>query len=197
MNIMDDLLVFSDHLAKEVIRTNGKVYRDGVFAAMEILPLLHRLLSLSGAAVNITERESIVLQACRLASILYLAEIRRLFGVMGIVSEFQTEKLRNILESSADDWNDFGLLKMWCLAMGAMESSGSLRNWYIIVLVKEGEKLGIRGWDEIERQLRGVLWYEHVHTPIFRGLYDGSGNCFRRDNHLLGGSRFGGYRPIL
>jgi hypothetical protein len=196
MNIMDDQRAFSVHLKSEVKRTGGKVYSNGIFAATEILPLLHRLLSLSVATVNTDKQGSDMLQACRLGCILYLAEIRCLFGIMGIISTLQTKKLRNFLEASANDWKEFELLKVWCLAMGAMESFGSLRAWYIAELGKASGKLSISSWDDMERQLRGVLWYDQVHTPMFRGLFDGSGANRRLDHHILGGSRFGGYRPI-
>jgi hypothetical protein len=42
--------------------------------------------------------------------------------------------------------------------------------------------------------LRGLLWFEDVRTPMFREVYREFEGQPAPANHMLGGSRFGGYR---
>ena len=76
--------------------------------------------------------------------------------------------------------------------MGAMESWGSERAWFWGEMEKE--RLG--SWEEVERGLKGLLWYEDVHTPMFMEVYRGSEGLPLLANHVLGGSRSGGHRPF-
>lgn len=117
-----------------------------------------------------------MVQACRLACILYFAEIRRSFGIMGVVSTLQIRKLKAFLDMSSETWGGLGLLRMWCLTLGAIESTGPLRVWYIEELKRAIEKLGVEFWDEAEEQLREVLWFEDVHSPMFHDSQSGEGS---------------------
>lgn len=186
-SIIRDLLTFTTHLTQQVRLTNGATYSDGYFAASHHMPLIHRLSGPLSAAGDP------VLEAVRLSCIMYTAEIRRLFGIMGIFCDTHVAKLRTGLSNDPSDWGQLQSLRTWCLAMGAMESRGSDREWFRGELEKER-----RGtWVEMEEQLQGILWYEDVHTPLFREVHSGSdGAIVRSSSHMLGGSRFGGYRPV-
>jgi hypothetical protein len=171
LSIITNLQHFNIYLKSRSFLTNGSVFRDGSFAASFILPLQYRLLSLSVPARDVKDKSSAMVQACRLACILYFAEIRRLFGIMHVVSTLQTRKLRAFLERSGETWEDLGLLRAWCLALGAIESTGPLRVWYMDELKRAINGLGIESWDKAEMQLKEVLWFEDVHSPMFHDLH--------------------------
>jgi len=195
LQILQDLLTFSTHLAQQAPLTNGRahgLYSDGYFAASHLLPIQHRLSSLASEVVDTENQNGDILQAVRVSCILYTAEIRRLFGIMGVFSDLHISKLRSHIENSSFDWRELNILRTWCLAMGAMESRGSERAWFL----EELEKERVGSWDEVEGELRGLLWYEDVHTPMFREVYRGFEGPPPPTNHVLGGSRFGGYRPF-
>jgi hypothetical protein len=152
--------------------TRGAIFRDGIFAGSYILPLQNRLVSLSAPATEVSDSISAKMHAIRLACILFLAEIRRALGIMGVVSTLQVRKLRCFLEMSGP-WEDLSVLRMWCLAMGGMESlPGPLKEWFARELESERTRLGM-GWKNVENILREVLWYDDVHHEMFLDLVDG------------------------
>jgi hypothetical protein len=54
------------------------------------------------------------------------------------------------------------------LAMGGMEStSKERRTWYIQEMKKSGQSLGLGTWEEVEKELKEVLWFDEAHTPLF------------------------------
>ena len=194
MNIMSDIRSFIYHLKAEVLRTRGEIYSDNAVAASNILPLQHRLLCLVTAAVDEGERKVDIL---RLGCILFLAEVRRLFGIMGVRSSLHTRKLRQLLEQNEDSWETTALLKAWVLAMGAMESFKDEREWFVAKLRVLKLELGFDTWEDLQRSLQDILWYDDVHNTLMRELRSGVGVDDKYTNHVLGGSRFGGYRPLV
>lgn len=57
--------------------------------------------------------------------------------------------------------------------MGGMESESELRGWYAEEVQKEGAKMGWSTWEQLEIQLKGMLWFTEVHSPSFWGLCKG------------------------
>lgn len=148
-----------------------KVFR---FGTGYLFPLIHRVLSLAGDAIVAPPDDLNVLQACRLGSTLYLAEIRRLFGINGVITTLQTKKLKHYVQASTGNWDNLGLMKLWCLAMGGMEAEEEeLRNWYSEQIRKEGSLMGWNTVDDIQRQMEGMLWFPEVHSPALGRLYQG------------------------
>ncbi|CZR53949.1 uncharacterized protein PAC_03832 [Phialocephala subalpina] len=168
-----DLLRFNNHLTHEVKRTNRRILSNGEFGTGYVFPLLHRILSLAGDAIIAPPDDLHILQGCRLACALYLAEIRRLFGINGVISTLQTQKLQHYLKSSIGNWDDLGLLRIWCLAMGGMESEGKLREWYAEEVQKDGVKMGWNTLGQLEAQMKGMLWFTEAHSPAFWELCKG------------------------
>ncbi|TAQ91467.1 hypothetical protein B7494_g162 [Chlorociboria aeruginascens] len=181
MQIMKDIRSFTLYTTREVRQNNGQIYHDGEFGPDHILPLIHRLLSL---ASDIHDEYHSPLQAVRLACILYLHEIRRLFGILAVVPDLHTTKLKALLEDETLDWTRLNLLKAWCIAMGAMESRGPKRQWFIQRLHMSMEELDIGTEEELETKLEQVLWYKDVHTLMFRELY-GRVELPRVENNLM------------
>jgi hypothetical protein len=78
--------------------------------------------------------------------------------------------------------------------MGGMESIGQERIWYLRQLTLLKDDLGLNTWEDVEEELKEVLWYEDVHNIMFRELSAGQEQFKPKDRG--GGSRFGGHRPI-
>jgi hypothetical protein len=52
--------------------------------------------------------------------------------------------------------------------MGGMEStSKEQRTWYIQEMKKSGQTLGLRTWEDVEKELKEVLWFDEAHSPLF------------------------------
>lgn len=113
------------------------------------------------------------MQACRIGCALYLAGVRRLFGINGVISTLQTQKLQHYLRSNVANWEDLGLLKVWCLAMGGMEAEGELKDWYAREVQQEGSLMGWKTVEQLETQMKGMLWLPEVHTPALMELCKG------------------------
>jgi hypothetical protein len=193
MNIIDDIRSYCHTLSKLVAKTNSEIYKDGSNAAFSILPLLHRLLSLK---TDSTEDQCQKMNMVRLGCILYFAEIRRLFGIMGIIHTHTTQKLRLLSEKQTGDWGSLEILKAWALAMAAIECGGAERKWFFEQLEISRNRLGISDWLEMERQFEEILWYGDVHSTLFGEVISGVGEVIRGYGELSG-SRFGGYRPLV
>lgn len=110
----------------------NQIHIPSRFGTGYVFPLLHRTLSLAGDAIVAPPDDLHVLQACRLSCALYLAEIRRLFGINGVISTLQTQKLRHYLQSTIGNWENLGLMKIWCLAMGGSTSKQPLVSFHLV-----------------------------------------------------------------
>jgi hypothetical protein len=162
INIMDELSRLAAFLKVETIRTHGRIYQEAQFAASHVNPILHRLLSLSLSTttetasnttthhneIDISDSPAVLQEATRLAAILYLAEIRRNFGILPVVSTIQLSKLQSLLsrssshfslhhppnmthQASTSPWTPFPALHLWVIAMGVVESRGAQqRAWF-------------------------------------------------------------------
>lgn len=190
---MNDLRCFMAYLKTEVLLTKGMIFRNGEVAASNLLPLQHRLLSLISPNENELQRKVNIL---RLGCTLFMAEIRRLFGIMGILSGIHTEKLRRYMEEQMRGWGSLEILRAWVLAMGAMESRGDDRIWFFGELVKSKAELNVSSWDSLKEGFRQILWYDDVNDQVFLEVCAGVEPVVA-ESHVLGGSRFGGYRPLL
>jgi hypothetical protein len=193
INIMNDIRSFTTYLQLEVRRSQGGAYSRGELAASNILPIQHRLLNLIVPDDDSSAQQKV--EIMRIGCTLFIAEVRRLFGIMGVLSSIQTAKLRGLLEAQSRGWERMKLLRAWALTMGAMESRGEDRAWFFDELKKEKVGLGIGEWEGLQDGFREILWYEDVHDQMFLELCNGV-EPVAIEGHLLGGSRFGGYRPL-
>lgn len=131
-----------------------------------MFPSIHKGLSLPRYNEDVDEKDGAILQACRLACALFLTEMKRMFGINAVNSGLQTQKLRTYLEGSKDHWGDFQPLRLWFLAMGGVESLGTLQDWYEHGLREEGANMGLYTWKEVENEVKAILWFDECHTLV-------------------------------
>ncbi|KAG4444285.1 hypothetical protein IFR05_000260 [Cadophora sp. M221] len=178
LNLMSHLQRFNYHIQYEAQHPERKIFNDGDFATAYLFPLIHRFLSMSGNAIVADEQDMHILQAVRIACLLYTAEIRRLFGINGVAAKLHTQKLKFYLERSTNDWGELAMLRLWCLAMGGMESEGADRAWFATEVAREGATLGYPMWHDLETQMEEMIWFTDAHRPKFWSLYHGFDDSF-------------------
>jgi hypothetical protein len=153
----------------------------GHFNLLWITPLLHRLLSLSrisedGEDVDVL---SVMQEASRLGIILFLAEIRRKCGDLGVPTEVQSRKLRAVL--SMPGWSRWALFEpmiLWILFFGALESEREDSGWFCNSMVLAARNLGIKEWKGVVGVVAGFLWIGDIfegRIKELRGSFDFDG----------------------
>ncbi|KAF2664018.1 hypothetical protein BT63DRAFT_429553 [Microthyrium microscopicum] len=101
-------------------------------------------------------------EACRVASLIYLAPIWRKFGVFPVRSIVLVSKLRSLLSSHRVDWTGLESLHLWVLYMGYVESSGEDREWFVSELDAWSVRYGLESWDLVQQCVRTILWIDNV-----------------------------------
>jgi hypothetical protein len=164
-------LTHSLYTASEIALKGAKYRSNSAFQGVWVSAMLYRLLMLRPLKES-DKREDKIEEACRLATLIYLAPIRRLLGEwFPIRTETLVRKLREVM-LPVGDWVELWPLRLWCLYMGAIETreTDSLE-WFIRQLADNSWEIGIRDWNGIQQCIMQILWTENV----FKGL----------DEHLL------------
>lgn len=168
LDIFDDTARFGIHLASEEARTSGHVYTDVVFAGNLIIGLVHRLLS-ARQAINIERPETLFQECTRLALLLFLAEIRRRFGLHPIDSRVHVQKLQNVLANYTADWTALDPLRLWVVSMGVLEAVGDPDlGWLVGEWARRAFSGEVTSAGQAEGLFRGVMWIDTVHGVMFR-----------------------------
>lgn len=156
------------HLSFEEARTSGHIYTDCVFAGNLIIGLVHRLLS-AQSVIDIERPETTFREATRLALLLFLAEIRRRFGLHPVDSRLHVQKLQSVLANDTVDWTAMGPLRLWVVSMGVLEA---LTDPELGLLVGEWARKAFSGGvttiGQAESLLRGVMWVDNLHGAMFQ-----------------------------
>jgi hypothetical protein len=109
--------------------------------------------------------EQSVLQACRLASLLFSSMvIFPLPATQGVLVRLAM-MLRQVLEQSTMlcVWEMHHHLLVWMLTLGAIGASFTPdRAWYVDQLTREVAMLGIQSWSTLESMCLRFLWW----TPV-------------------------------
>ncbi|KAK0127605.1 hypothetical protein ONS96_007131 [Cadophora gregata f. sp. sojae] len=172
LNLMNQLQNVNYHLQQEAQNPDRKIFDDGDFATAYLFPLIHQCLSLSGNILA-DEHDANILQSVRISCLLYTAEVRRRFGIDSVVARLPIHNLRFYLQNSTHDWGDLGMLRLWCLAIGGMESEGADRAWFAAEVAREGAELGYPMWHDLETKMEEMIWFTDAHRPKFWSLYHG------------------------
>lgn len=168
LDIFDDTARFGIHLGTEEARTAGHIYTDVVFAGNLIIGLVHRLLS-ARSAIDIERPETVFSEATRLALLLFLAEIRRRFGLHPVDSRVHVEKLQNVLETEAVDWTPLGSLRLWVVGMAVLEAPGRMEAERLVgEWARRAFIGGVTTAGQAERLFQDVMWIDTVHGVMFR-----------------------------
>lgn len=164
VNAMKHLYRFNQLLIDESLI--GDVWSDGVFAEMNLMPVLHKLLS-----IRLETEEDPVLtkqETYRVGAINYLAIIRDKFAV-NLSALAPLRKLKSalsFLERAIADYDRPVLL--WLLVIGGIQSirkgerrqDRQVHEWFVITLADIIAFMRCTSWDHIMHHVQGVIWIE-------------------------------------
>ncbi|KAH7379864.1 hypothetical protein BKA64DRAFT_686501 [Cadophora sp. MPI-SDFR-AT-0126] len=166
-HLMDDLHNFTSLLKAETNWSSGRVWVENLASGFWINHIVQQSLHLQ-TIINPDDLKSIMREASRLGVLLYLAEIRRDFGVYPVVTHIHISKLRSLLEDSEDvPWHEFKPLKLWVLVMALLEAKSSEdKDWFADQIRGLTEELNLKSGEELEELLEGMFWYPQIHSKL-------------------------------
>jgi hypothetical protein len=144
------------------------IWVDGVFSWRYIVPVLHKLLL---TRYEQLDPRSAVLRA---GAILYIAAIRRRFGVR-FLTHVQTRKLRLSLTALLEDaeYNGYdAAILLWVLVLGSTLSSlKEDHDWFVSQTALYIFTIGCWSWVEVlGNYVQKVLWINDILVPELESL---------------------------
>ena len=167
LSVLEDIAKFSSYISNAALQSSGSIYKNFEFSFQNLIPLLHRLLDLSVARIDMDHVGNMMQEAVRLGCLLYMAGIKRIFGFISRTPKTISHKIYVVLQRGVEDWAGFEILYLWCLAMGAMESFGEDKRWFLSTLKNELNAHGRATLEEGLDVLRSFIWFEEAHTPLY------------------------------
>lgn len=165
-----DLSAFTTLLNQELVRTSGYILKDAFISEFWLYPLVHRLLSLN-APIDPEDTGSVLQEACRLAGLLCLAEVRRQWCIFPVITMRHVRKLKTLLQIHDIEWRDLQQLKVWVLAVAAMEADpGEEREWLLDKLTETLWSQGLRQNCAVEDILGGTAYVAEFHEGLLVAL---------------------------
>jgi hypothetical protein len=150
------------------------IWQDAMFPAMNIMPLIYRLLILphTDPSEEGLASTQVIKEACRLAALLYLGEIRRCFGIAQSPSLLYVRKLYVLLvQSQPLDWDPCNVVYLWVLLMGGIcarvsSDRAEERTWFVQMVVQAMQKWNLHSFEEVVMVSAKFLWLTDVFEKI-------------------------------
>lgn len=145
------------------------------FVIFRMYPIVHRLLSL-GLVVSPNDKWSIVQEASRLGILLFLGEIRRQCGALGVSTKLYVTKLKFLMENlgTTVDWTSANLLLLWIMFFGLLESwELPEQDWYVESIHAVMVRTTLRSWDAVVERVKSFLWVDEIYDErieLFRDI---------------------------
>lgn len=154
---------FSIHTENEELRTASEIYEDAGFTGTFINIFLFHLLRARPVSDDI-ESNATIREAVRLGLLLFLACLKRRFGLYPVTFKVHIEKLVAVLSQGLNEWQELRALKMWIIAMGLLEAMdqthvGPLEKEWAKTLTEEG----IADQCQAETIVKEIMWIESIH----------------------------------
>ena len=135
------------------------VWKDGVFEWNHVVPALHKLLLARHEDLDAGST------AIRSGSVLYIAAIRRRFGIR-FLTHVQIRILRVTLSTLFENVNTSPYedsVMLWMLVLGGTLSSlKDDHDWFVSHTTRHVFTLGCTSWEEVKSTLKKVIWLDHV-----------------------------------
>lgn len=138
------------------------VWRDDLFLGIYVNPVLHLLLMPKNLECN-GSRSGSIAEMCRLAALLFFADIRVRFLPFHTTGPHFEERLRTLLLQDID-WTSFEELHLWVLTTLLINSSmpqihrQALLNQLVSLMVS----LNLASWDVTMEVLRDFPWLDDI-----------------------------------
>jgi hypothetical protein len=163
LQVFDEMARFSIHTAEEERRTASAIYENPDFTGTFVNIFLWHLLRAQSVS-DVLDSNTTFREAVRLGLLLFLACVKRRFGLYPVTFTIHVEKLVAVLSLDQMVWQGFQHLKIWIIAMGLLEAIdkshvGSLASEWVKTLKEEG----IEDQSEAEVIVKEILWIESIH----------------------------------
>lgn len=145
------------------------------FVIFRVYPTLHRLLSI-GLDPHPGDQWSIVQEASRLGIVLFIGEIRRQCGALGVSTRLHVTKLKVFMEGlgSTIDWTSANALLLWIMFFGLLESwKLPEQDWYVDSMHAVMARTTLQSWDVVVEKVKSFLWFDDIYdekVEQFRGI---------------------------
>jgi len=143
----------------------GQIWLDGLFAWSYVVPLLHRILS--------TKYDHPGQVAYRTGALLYIAAIRRRFGVK-FLTHVQIRNLKDSMTVILQDIEVVGYdpsVLLWLLILGStLSKMKEEHEWFVSKTAQLIFTMGYWSWEEAISYVRGVLWIDSLLQPELEAL---------------------------
>lgn len=130
----------------------------------QFLPAAHDILSLS--RMDPTDHDllptQVLREAIRLALNVYLALVRRFFGIAFDCVSICRTRLLQFLEQYAIDWSGFQSLHMWTFVILGIADVAACPAWTIAQISHAMETLELRNWPDAINHLREICWCDEL-----------------------------------
>lgn len=157
-----DILHVQDAMRGEMSRRH--LWKDTVFAGFYISPILGDLLAMRLDAYR--SSSTVLLEAFRLAAVLYVSDLRSKFGIDTLsAGPLYATKLQTILSSSsAHDWEAQSDLLIWILAIAFTSPSlfAEQRTWFTGMFSNALMAGGISEFGGLKVLLARIVWDEEI-----------------------------------
>jgi len=160
VSAINDLLVLNQFILSELAVRD--LWDDGVFAGLHVVPLVSKLLSIRYETVRHNPAFSRQ-ESCKIGAILYLAGIRRRFGV-NLATGIYIPKLKDaIVGQECSNLEEINPILLWILLIGGVQSLiHAEHKWFISTTADLVVRWQFSTWEELMDIVRGVLWIEGI-----------------------------------
>jgi hypothetical protein len=133
------------------------------FPGFGFYPTLHKLLSIQLASTQ-DSFGSAVQEMCRLGAILFLAEVRRKFGISPVVTSVQSSKLHTLLDNNEMLWaTELDTIRDWTILMaGCAADTEADRTRAVQSLIQSSIVLDYRSVDGLRNMASKMWWIDEV-----------------------------------
>ncbi|KAK6608040.1 hypothetical protein H4I96_04275 [Botrytis cinerea] len=125
------------------------------FLSVEILDIMKQLSILT---VTITQIKHEIEELCRIGGLLFIAQARRWFGVGPVLTNAFIKKLRQLLKSDGEVWNEkVKSLRLWTLIMaGCAATTEDEKAWIVETLKRD-----FFAWSDLEN-VEKMWWVDEL-----------------------------------
>lgn len=135
------------------------------FVLTRMYPIVHRLMIFE-SEIDPSDYWGIIQEATRLGIFLFLGEIRRQCGALGVSTTLFVAKVKSFMSIMGDtiDWRPCHPLLLWILFFGTLESWGLPEQvWFVETVLSIAKSMDIRSWDGIVEAVKSFLWVDNIY----------------------------------
>jgi hypothetical protein len=123
---------------------------------------------------------SVMTECCRLAALIYALTALWVFESNSAMLRGPVVRLQQTLLQGMDSLLDprrvaYSDVLLWVLFIGSHAAAGQVeRAWFVAEIARPATRLGLRGWEDVRRCLRGLLYIDRAYQAPFEAIWDES-----------------------